>query len=271
MRPLRFSYEKRRAGLSGAPLRSGYPGLLARGDLPPSPLRAGPLPSLAQIVGGGLAFLTIVRYHSSMKRPSTKDHIFEAAVTLFSQKGYHGTSIRDIARRVGIKESSLYNHFPGKRDILDAILSYYRDTFNSGIPGPEEREAIASQHTDPADLWITGISAFLEKMPPLWNRISLILLNEMFLDQQCRIFVLETMFKAQKESTEYLFKDLADRGMIPRQDFHLKAEQYVHMIYGLDIENRLRLLDGEDPQETQQRMFTQMRHFIDEMAKEDQG
>ncbi len=201
-----------------------------------------------------------------MESKPTKDQIFESAVDLFSQKGYSGTSIRDIARKVGIKESSIYNHFSGKKDILDTILAYYRNTFQSKLPARDELDSMASQHTDPADLWVTGIMAFLQRMPPLWDRISLILLNEMFLDEQCRSFALNTMFTAQKEFTEILLRDLYQRGMIPGCDFSLKAEQYVYLMRGMDMENRLRLLEGECHEEIRERMITQMKTFIKEIA-----
>ncbi|MBQ2832039.1 TetR/AcrR family transcriptional regulator [Methanobrevibacter sp.] len=55
----------------------------------------------------------------------TKDKIFNASVNLFSEFGYDNVSIRRIASEVGIKESSIYNHFKSKESILDEILDYY--------------------------------------------------------------------------------------------------------------------------------------------------
>jgi len=57
---------------------------------------------------------------------STKERIMYEALTLFSSYGYEAVTIREIAGAVGIKESSLYNHFKNKRDILDTIV---RETF----------------------------------------------------------------------------------------------------------------------------------------------
>lgn len=48
--------------------------------------------------------------------------IIDAAITLFREHGYHGTSMRDIARAVGIRKASLYHHFEGKQEILLTIL-----------------------------------------------------------------------------------------------------------------------------------------------------
>lgn len=55
----------------------------------------------------------------------TRERILQEALSLFSEKGYEAVSVRDIARAVGIKESSLYNHFQNKQDIYDSILSAY--------------------------------------------------------------------------------------------------------------------------------------------------
>lgn len=46
----------------------------------------------------------------------------EASVALFSQKGYHGTTVRDIAQSSGMLSGSLYAHFAGKEEILFAIV-----------------------------------------------------------------------------------------------------------------------------------------------------
>jgi AcrR family transcriptional regulator len=56
---------------------------------------------------------------------NTKEKIIHEALTLFSTKGYDSVSVRDISRAVGIKESSLYNHFTNKQAIFDEILQLY--------------------------------------------------------------------------------------------------------------------------------------------------
>lgn len=55
----------------------------------------------------------------------TKDKIFNASINLFSEFGYDNVSVRRIASEVGIKESSIYNHFKSKESILDEIMDYY--------------------------------------------------------------------------------------------------------------------------------------------------
>ncbi|MEV6280297.1 TetR/AcrR family transcriptional regulator [Nocardia sp. NPDC051832] len=53
----------------------------------------------------------------------TKADLLNAALRLFARNGYAGTSIRSIAREVGLSESVLYAHFAGKQAIFDAVLS----------------------------------------------------------------------------------------------------------------------------------------------------
>lgn len=57
-----------------------------------------------------------------MPRPGRKENVLEAAVALFSRKGYHGTTVRDIALESGMLSGSLYAHFAGKEDMLFAIV-----------------------------------------------------------------------------------------------------------------------------------------------------
>ena len=57
-----------------------------------------------------------------MKQEDTKQLILEQALALFSAHGYDAVTVGDIARAVGIKAPSLYNHFPGKQAIFDALV-----------------------------------------------------------------------------------------------------------------------------------------------------
>ena len=66
---------------------------------------------------------------------STKEKILDAALTLFAENGYDGTSMEQIASIVGIKAPSLYKHYKGKEDILNALIdsaeARYEEMFGS--------------------------------------------------------------------------------------------------------------------------------------------
>lgn len=52
----------------------------------------------------------------------TRQAILDAALHLFADKGYFGTSLRDIAAAVGVRESALYNYFPSKDALFGALI-----------------------------------------------------------------------------------------------------------------------------------------------------
>ena len=61
-------------------------------------------------------------------RGETKTRIPEAALELFAQNGYAGTSMSDIAARLGITKPALYRHVSGKHAILERIVERMRET-----------------------------------------------------------------------------------------------------------------------------------------------
>jgi len=52
----------------------------------------------------------------------TKDEIKNVALSLFAKNGYEGTYLSDIAKGVGIKKPSIYNHFEGKEELFLAVF-----------------------------------------------------------------------------------------------------------------------------------------------------
>ena len=52
----------------------------------------------------------------------TKERILETALELFAQSGYLGTSMNDIAGKLGITKGALYKHYTSKQEILDSIV-----------------------------------------------------------------------------------------------------------------------------------------------------
>ncbi|MFZ3588818.1 TetR/AcrR family transcriptional regulator [Bacillus sp. DJP31] len=55
-----------------------------------------------------------------------KEQIIEAATKLFAEKGYHATTMQEIADQLGIAKGSLYSEFKSKDDLLFSITEYYQ-------------------------------------------------------------------------------------------------------------------------------------------------
>lgn len=89
----------------------------------------------------------------------TKGDLLRAALTLFAAHGYEGTSVRAIARAVGLSESVLYAHFPGKRAIFEAVLA---DLGPSSAVTVLESIDPALADTDPAGFLRTLIGRLMD-------------------------------------------------------------------------------------------------------------
>ncbi len=81
-----------------------------------------------------------------MGSKDTRGRIIHAAMELFWLKGYGSTSIADILSRSQVNSGSLYHFFPGKQDLLIAVLEAYRD----GI-GPMLLEPAWGDVADPVE------------------------------------------------------------------------------------------------------------------------
>lgn len=58
----------------------------------------------------------------SIREKNTKERILDEALRLFAQSGYMGTSMNDIADRMGVTKAALYKHYKSKQEILDSIV-----------------------------------------------------------------------------------------------------------------------------------------------------
>jgi AcrR family transcriptional regulator len=59
------------------------------------------------------------------ERRDRREDILQTSLHLFAEKGFHGTSMRDIARTADITEGLIYHYFESKRDLFRAIIDEY--------------------------------------------------------------------------------------------------------------------------------------------------
>ncbi|MDL4841347.1 forespore capture DNA-binding protein RefZ [Aquibacillus rhizosphaerae] len=63
-----------------------------------------------------------------MKKNETKQKVMDAACHLFYVKGYHGASVRDIAKKANVNVSLINYYFTSKQGLLEsAVVSYYEE------------------------------------------------------------------------------------------------------------------------------------------------
>jgi len=68
-----------------------------------------------------------------MKLETRKEEILKTAAKLFKQKGYSAVTMRDLAKAMGIKAASLYNHINSKQEILSDIIISLAEEFTKGM------------------------------------------------------------------------------------------------------------------------------------------
>ena len=72
---------------------------------------------------------TVVRIDSIATR---RDELTRHAARLFAERGYHGTSMGDLASAMGVQKGSLYAHTPSKQDLLLATMREGAAAFHAG-------------------------------------------------------------------------------------------------------------------------------------------
>ncbi|MEU2894846.1 TetR/AcrR family transcriptional regulator [Streptomyces sp. NPDC001273] len=110
--------------------------------------------------------------------PSTRELILREATALFAARGPEGTSLRDIAARVGIDVSSLHHHFPAKDALYDACFERVHEAERAALaPLVEDLGRAATAGGPPLAAALRaladGFVEFLEEHPHttfLWLR-----------------------------------------------------------------------------------------------------
>ncbi|MGI4874862.1 MAG: TetR/AcrR family transcriptional regulator [Janthinobacterium lividum] len=75
------------------------------------------------------------------KKVAKRELILAEAAKLFKDRGYGGTSMRDLAGQVGMEAASMYNHIKSKDELLDSICFRISDTYISQLMAIEATDA----------------------------------------------------------------------------------------------------------------------------------
>src|SRR5581483_465484 len=71
-----------------------------------------------------------------------REELTRTAARLFAERGYHGTSLADLAEALGIQKASLYHHIDTKEDLLWEVARAGAESFHVGLDGlPDEAPA----------------------------------------------------------------------------------------------------------------------------------
>ncbi len=194
-----------------------------------------------------------------MEKMPTKDRILESALTLFSEKGYDGVGVDLIAENAGIKGPSLYKHFKGKEDILDALIekaeSYYQQNFGTA-QNPGKTPASMDELVE---LSLKRIEFTLHDT--MIRKVRRMLTMEQF--RSHRIGLLTTKYNIDSVLGVYreLFRLMIDNGTMRAGNPEMLALQFA-----LPVSILIQLYDREPERELEimERIEEHFRYFADE-------
>lgn len=108
----------------------------------------------------------------------TRDQILEAAAQIFSEKGFHAASMRDIADAVDLRKASLYHHVSSKQEILVDLLDTALDVLIASM------EEVVSQELSPEDKLRLAMKTYLDILTQRRNLSSVLLLEHRSLEPE---------------------------------------------------------------------------------------
>lgn len=203
----------------------------------------------------------MVKDNVSAKR-STKEKILEASIDLFSRSGYHGVSIRNITKEVGIKESSLYNHFQNKEEILETIFQVFRNEFKKTLPPVHLLDQILD-NSSVEQFFEQGFENIRNHVDKEINeKLWRILYIEHYRDPVAREIFLNDIIAATIDFLEIVFAKLIEKGKIKPFDPKLLAAEYQYPIFSMVSEYNMLRFDNKDTTKIEARMREHMDFFL---------
>ena len=152
---------------------------------------------------------------------STKQRILDEALTLFAEKGYDGTGVDLIAERVGIKGPSLYKHYKGKEEILNALIDVAEERYEEMFGSEKNIGKIPKDREEFIKVTMERISFTMRD--PMIRKIRMLLVQEQFRNER----ISEVTTRHQLDGIQRMFakiiKGMMDEGLVKKDDPELLA------------------------------------------------
>lgn len=132
----------------------------------------------------------------------TRDEILAAAVQIFGQKGFHATSMQDIAEAVNLQKASLYHHVSSKQEILVDVLDQALDLFIANM------QAVMQSPLPPDDMLRQAMQTYMVTILQQRDLASVLLLEHRSLEPE-----LHARHIPRRDRFEGLWRDLIHQGV----------------------------------------------------------
>lgn len=164
---------------------------------------------------------------------STKELILEKSIELFAENGYRAVTIRQIAAAVGIKGSSIYNHFKSREEILEGILQLHKESSNSFYGDLSRGKLEDDEKMTVEEFLVAAMNRSISFISmPQMEKIFRILSNEQLNNEKIRDFFKNEYIKNTRLAIAMMFNRLKELGKIRDDDSEfLAAEFHSYIIY----------------------------------------
>lgn len=152
---------------------------------------------------------------------TTKEKILDEALTLFAEKGYDGTSMDLIAERVGIKGPSLYKHYKGKEEILNALIDAAEERYEEYFGSEKNIGKLPENMEEFVQVTMGKISFTMRD--PMIRRIRMFLVQEQFRnDRLAEITTRHQLYGIQRMYAR-IIEAMMNEGLFIRDDPEMLA------------------------------------------------
>lgn len=174
---------------------------------------------------------------------NTKQKILNATLNLIAEFGYNGTSVRKIAKAVGIRESAIYNHFKNKEEIFSSILqnlfsSPLDDFFTKKPPQIYAKEGKSYLHEFAMSIKSLSFDQNYEKL-------FRIILVELIQNEKVRQMFLEKFFDRNIKQLSNAFFIMMQEELIRSDDPMLMAQEFFAPLFYFRLQTLLLKIDGK--------------------------
>ena len=184
---------------------------------------------------------------------TTKENIFEKALLLFSQNGYSATSIRNICAEVGIKESSFYNHYTSKNELLEAIFANFNQALLNNAVSEEHLDVLTS-HMTLREMLHNGLNQYVGIWEnPTASQMWFVVSMEQYRNPLAGQIVIDEG-KRRIVRTAHTFKLFQDKGKMKQGDPFTLANLYSFSIRSLHLDYGLRKIYNLDHEQSMKAM-----------------
>ena len=165
----------------------------------------------------------------------TREKIINTAIALFSDKGYSKTSVRDIAKKVGIRPASLYSHFASKEEILHTLYDYFFENRSKVFPDVQELvKLVETMH--PLEVLQKVEFRYSSDIQENMDRIAIIGFMEWKTDKKSEEFVKTALL----DLTDELMRPLLERMLELKKIEPLDIDAFIYLVSNLTFSAALR-------------------------------